>query len=107
MSTIKDLQALGAFVSDQTVEREIAFKIGGEDYKATIHVRRLSAGDYEELILSQQKGRSSMAEIISKAIRLGKDGRESMTFEQAYKLEQSVATAMVNAFNEVNASKKS
>lgn len=106
MTSINDLKALGAFVTDAKVQREINFEIDGQEYSATIHVRRLSAGDYETLFMADTKGRSRTAEVISKAVYLGEGGNESLSFEDAYKLHPAVAAAMVNAFNEVNSAKK-
>ena len=107
MTSIKDLKALGAFVTDAKVQREIKFEIDGQEYDATIHVRRLSAGDYETLFLVDKEDRSRTAKVISEAITLGDDGKERIKFEDAYKLHPSLAAAMVNAFNEVNTAKKS
>lgn len=107
MTSFKDLKALGAFISDERVPKEIKFKIEGQEMTATIHVKRLSAGDYEGLFLAQQQGRSQTAEVISKTISLGEKGKEAISFEDAYKLHPDVAGAMVNAFNEVNTAKKS
>lgn len=112
MTTLKELQAKGGFVSTVPVVRTIKWKgrdASGEkiDYDAEIHVRRLSVGDQEDLYLSVEDGKSRTAKLISTAITLGKDGKEKLTFEQAYQLEPSLATAMLEAFNEVNAAKKS
>ena len=108
MSTLKDLQKMGGFVSAAPVKKDIAFKLDGDDeYTATIHVRKLSAGDYESIFVSDAEGRSRTATVISQAITLGPDGKEKVSFEVAYSLHPNLATAMVNAFNEVNAAKKS
>lgn len=108
MSTLKDLQRMGGFVSAIPVKKEIKFKVDGdEEYAATIHVRKLSAGDYETLFVSDSEGRSRTASVISQCVTLGADGKEKVSFEDAYRLHPNLATAMVNAFNEVNASKKS
>lgn len=108
MSSLKDLQALGAFVSDKPVKKEITFKLDGDDeYTATIHVKKLSVGDYETLFLTEKEDRSRTATMISQAVTLGPDGKERISFEQAFKLHAGLAGAMVNAFNEVNLAKKS
>lgn len=107
MTSLKNLQDLGAFVGDKPLKKEITFKVDDVENTATIHVRRLSTGDYESLLLSEEKGRSRTAEIIQQCIRLGEEGEEALTYEQAYNLLPAVGAAMVNAFNEVNAAKKS
>lgn len=113
MTTLKELQAKGGFVSAVPVIRTITWKGTdpgtGEkvDYDAEIHVRRLSVGDQEALYLAVEDGKSRTAKLISTAVTLGKDGKEKITFEQAYQLDSSLATAMLEAFNEVNAAKKS
>jgi len=107
MSTIKELKEMGAFVPDEKVKADIRFKVDGQEYTAYVYVKRLSAGDYESLFTAQQQGRSQTAEIISKCIFFGEGGKESISFEDAYRLHPDPAGAMVNAFNEVNAVKKS
>lgn len=108
MSTLKDLQGLGAFVSDKPVRKDITFKLDGdEEYSATIHVKKLSVGDYDALFLGGPEERSRTARMISDAITLGDNGAERIKFEDAYRLHPRLATAMVTAFNEVNGTKKS
>ena len=108
MSSLKDLQNMGGFVSTVPVKKEIKFKIDGDDeFTAIIHVRKLSAGDYETLFVSDSEGRSRTASVISQCVTLGESGKEKVSFEDAYRLHPNLATAMVNAFNEVNAAKKS
>lgn len=102
----KKLKEIGAFVPDVPVKREIKFKLAGQEYDATIHVRQLSAGDYETIFLAGESGRSQTAEVISKCVTLGDSGKEKISFEEAYKLHPSVAAAMIDSFNEVNAQKK-
>ncbi len=107
MSSLKDLKALGGFVSDKPVKKEIKFKLDGDDeLTATIHVKKLAIGDYEALFLVDNEDRSRTAKVISEAITLG-DGTERITFKDAYRLHTSLAGAMISAFNEVNTTKKS
>lgn len=108
MSTLKELQKMGGFVSAAPVKKDITFKLDGDDeYTATIHVRKLSAGDYESIFVADSEGRSRTATVISQAITLGPEGKEKVSFEDAYRMHQGLASAMVTAFNEVNAAKKS
>lgn len=106
MTSLKELQALGGFVGEP-VKKEITFKANGEDIKATIHVIELGIGDYEKAVESKEGDRSHMAHIISNFVRLGEGGKEKISYTDAYRLNPSLGGAMVNAFNEVNAAKKS
>lgn len=113
MTTLKELQAKGGFISPVPVVKNIKWKgtdpeTGDKaDYDADIHVKRLSVGDQEEIHQSIEDGRSKTAKLIAAAITLGKDGKERLTFEQAYQLAPELAGAMIKAFNEVNSAKKS
>ncbi len=107
MTTLKERQKLGGGVPSAPIKKDISFKLDGdEDITATIHVKKLSSGDYENLFLGDKEKRSQTAKMISEAITLGEDGKERITFEQAYQLHPNLAGAMVNAFNEVNLAKK-
>lgn len=113
MTTLKELQAKGGFVSAVPVVKNIKWKGTdpgtGEkiDYDADIHIRRLSVGDHEALFLGVDDGKSRTAKLISTAVTLGKEGKEKLSFEQAYQLDPGLAGAMLEAFNEVNSAKKS
>ena len=108
MSSLKELKALGAFVPDKPIKKQIRFKLDGDDeFVASIHVKKVGIGDYESLFLSDREERSRTAKAISELVTLGEDGKEKISFEDAYKLHPSLAGAMLSAINEVNASKKS
>lgn len=108
MSSLKELQALGGFVPDKPIRKEIKFTLDcDEEYSATIYVKKLSVGDYESLFVDGNDERGRTAKIIAESITLGEDGKERISFQQAYKLHPGLAAAMVAAFNEVNLSKKS
>lgn len=107
MTTLKELKAQGAVVSDKPVRKEIAYTLDGEAYKATVHVKRFGIGEYEALFSNDADKRSRSALTIAQAITLGADGKERITFEDAYRLRPELATAMLGAFNEVNVPKKS
>lgn len=107
MSSLKDLRSKGGFVSGVPVKKNIKFQNDdGVEHDADIHVRRLSAGDYETIFVAESENRSRTASIISQCIKLGPEGKESIGFEDAFQLHPNLAGAMVNAFNEVNAPKK-
>lgn len=108
MSSLKDLKAMGAFVPEKPLKKEIRFKLDGdEEFVATVHVKKVGIGDYESLFLGDKEERSRTAKAISEIVTLGDDGKEKIGFEDAYKLHPSLAGAMLNAINEVNATKKS
>lgn len=106
MSSLKDLKGMGGLVPDAPVKREIKFKLDGVDYTASIFVKVLGIGSYEEKLIGGDDKKSRTAQLISETITLGDDGKEKLSFEEAYKLRPALAGAMVKAFNEVNAEKK-
>lgn len=105
--SLKELEALGAFIKDEPIRREIKFKLDdGTEHSAVIHVKKLSVGTYEKLflgILEDKNGRS--ARVISEGITLGETGKEKIPIEKAYTLHRGIATAMLDAFTEVNGGK--
>lgn len=108
MSSLKDLKAMGAFIPDEPIKKEIKFKLDGPDeLTATLFVKRMNIGDYEALFLTDTEERGRIAKMISEGIRLGEKGEEKLSFQQAYKLDPRIAGQMVAAFNEVNTPKKS
>lgn len=104
-----DLKALtekGAFVPAELVPVQVTWeKSGGDDaevYEFTIHVKRLSYGVVERILLQSTADRSSTAAMISEAVRLGEKGDQIIPYEQAFQLEPSLARAFVDAVKEVN-----
>lgn len=106
MTSLKQLNELGGFVGPP-VKKEVKFKKDDAELAATIYVIVLGIGDYEKAVESKEDDRSHMAHIISQFIRLGDKGTEKISYTDAYRLIPSLGGAMVNAFNEVNAAKKS
>lgn len=106
MTTLKELESLGGFVPAKPIKKEITFTINGEELSATIHVKKISIGEFEALFLGDTEERSRTAKAISVAVMLGPEGKEAIPFEMAYKLEPALAGAMFAAFNEVNLQKK-
>lgn len=106
MSSMKELRALGAFVSDKPVQKEIKFTLEGEELSATIFIKRIAIDEYEALFVRPDINEPSrMAKTISEAVTLS-DGKERITFADAKRLHPSIAAAMLEAFNEVNVTKK-
>ena len=104
---LKQLEALGGFISAKPVEREIKFTLDdGKEYTAKVHVRRLALGEYERVaVASKDEKYSRSARIISEAVFFG-DGSERIPVEKSDRLHQSLANAILSAFHEVNGGKK-
>lgn len=108
MTTLKDLKQIGGQVPTKPIKKEITFTLEGEEYTASIFVKKLGIGEYEALYLVDDKdNRSRTAKTISTAITLGEDGKEAISFQDAYRLQTPLASAMLQAFGEVNGGKKS
>lgn len=81
MSTLKELKALGGLVPTAPIKKEIKFKLDGEDeFTASIHVKKLSVGDWEVIFLAPGDERSRTAKLISETVTLGDDGKEKLSF---------------------------
>jgi hypothetical protein len=106
MTSIKDIEAMGAVASEKPVRKEIEFKVDGTDYKATIHVREIGVDEYERLFVNKDQG-SNAARQIAETIRLGETGEEVITLDMAKRLKPQLAAAMITASTEVNFPKKS
>lgn len=92
---LSELRNAGAFVPSEPVKVAVAWK----EYTFDVYVRRMAFGDVEALFSGAAEGRS--ARLIAAAILLGED-REPITFEDACRLDVSLASKLVEAFNEVN-----
>ena len=107
MSSLKELRAMGALVSEIPVRKSITFTLDdGVERTGEIHVKRLSVGDHEKLFIADKDHQSRTAKLLSEAVTLGDDGKEKLPFKESYSLHPSIAAAMLGAFNEVNSAKK-
>lgn len=101
---LKQLKAAGGLVSDRPTPVKKTWETpGGESLEIDFFVLRQSFGQAERLYLStteERKDRSRTSELISEVIRLGKDGSEKMSYEDAYKLEPSLARVFLDAITE-------
>lgn len=101
--TLNELTTSGGFISSTPVKRTISFTLDdGVERTGEIYVKRLSIGDHEKLFLSGADKESRTALLISEVITLGADGKEKITFKQAYKLHPSLAGEMIKQYQEVN-----
>ena len=106
MTSIADLKALGAFVPDAPVEKEITFRIDEHDYTAVIFVKKMSVADQERIVVgSTAEDGERGAKTISELVLLG-DGKERLPFGEALKLHPAIAKAMMLAVAEVNGAAK-
>lgn len=105
---LKQLRERGGFVPSAPVKKSIVWKTtdeksgAEEDVAFDIFVRKLSFGMVES-IATDPDGKSRNATLISLAVVLGDDGKETLSYTDAYQLKPSLARAMVIAIAEVNA----
>lgn len=105
---LQDLRKQGGFVSAAPVKKSVTWKkvddLSGEETEVTfdVWVRKLSFGMIESLFVSPDR-KSRNAILISEAVRLGDDGKEEITYLDAFQLKPSLARAIMTAVAEVNA----
>jgi hypothetical protein len=100
---LRELKAKGGFVSAEPVPVEVTWKHGKDTDTFTVHVVKQSFGAMEGMF-EAATDRSRAATFIAACIRLG-DGKERMSYDDAYALDPSLATVMVEAINKVNGGK--
>lgn len=103
---LAELEARGGIVDPTLVRKTITWERKDEDGQVDtvvfdIFVRKNSFGIIDSQMRSQDE-RSKSALLISNGVLLGDHGEESITYDQAYRLEPSLAFLMVQAFMEVN-----
>lgn len=94
---LAELRNVGAFISAEPEKVEIEWK----GHRFDVHVKRLSFGDVEALFAADDRSRS--ARMIAAAVLLG-ENKEPITYDDAYRLDVSLATKLIEAFNSVNGS---
>lgn len=105
---LKELKAAGGFVSPALVKKPITWKkaddLSGQESEITfdVWVRKLSFGMVESLVTAPDQ-RSRNSALIAEAVRLGDDGKESFSYQDAYQLKPALARQLVIAIAEVNA----
>lgn len=105
MTTLAELQKVGGFVGDKPVKTPIKFEIDGTEYDATIYIKRISIA-YFDILRAGEGMASNTYKILTDMVGFGKDGEERLTLEQAKTLNVNLATAIINAFIEVNSNGK-
>lgn len=106
---LDELKQKGAFIPAAPVLKEVVWEHGDEDGNTIedrfdVFVKRASFGEMERFhqVDSADPERSRSAIFISQSILLGDDASESMTYEDAYQLEPSLARAFVKVINDAN-----
>lgn len=111
---LSELKARGAFLSKHPMKKEITWEHMDEQGEKQIDtfdifVRRHSFGSMEKVLREDPTDpeHSRNASMIAESILLGEDGKEPISYAEAYSLEPSLALEFVKAINEVNGSGRS
>lgn len=100
---LKELKAAGGFVPAEAVKRSVVWeRAPGDEVTFDIYVKRLSFGSVERMLTETNENRSRSAELIAACVRLGENGADALTYDDAYNLEPSLAKAIGEAVREVN-----
>ena len=92
---LSELKNAGAFISTEPVKVPVEWK----GHQFDVWVKRLSFGDVETLFAADDRSRS--ARMIASAILLG-ENKEPISYDDAYRLDVSLASKLIEAFNSVN-----
>lgn len=92
---LSEIRNAGGFIPSEPVKVPVEWK----EYQFDVFVKRLAFGDVESLFGSDDRSRS--ARMIASAILLG-ENKEPISYEDAYRLDVSLATKLIEAFNSVN-----
>lgn len=110
---LKQLQELGGIIPSTPVERTVAWTRiadGGEEVTDTftVRIKKLSAGEMERLWEDARANptRSHMAALIASCLHLGDDGKERISYDQAYALDLALAESLLDAIDTVNPLKR-
>lgn len=92
---LSEIKAAGGFIPAEPVKVPVEWK----EYKFDVWVKRLSFGDVESLFAADDRSRS--ARMIAAALLLG-ENKEPISYDDAYRLDVSLASKLIEAFNSVN-----
>jgi hypothetical protein len=99
---LSELKSKGGFVPTEPVKVSVRWERPDETMEFDVHVRRLPAGEFERIYADpKDKERSKTAALISACILFGEKADESISYKDAYQLEPSLASALINAITEV------
>ena len=101
------LRELGGFVPPTPEKQEVTWQpIEGEPVTFSVHIKKLSAGTIEKLWSKTGQDRSHMAALIAEAVMLGDEGKERLSYDQAFDLDPSLAESLILAIDTVNPLKR-
>lgn len=103
---LNQLQNVGGFVDLTPVRKSITWTRTGSDGKTLtdtfdVFVVQQSFGAMEKALDGINDDRLRMSKLISMCVRLGDNGEQELTQEQAGRLTSSLGTLLANAVNEV------
>lgn len=105
---MKLLELRGAVVSAELIRKDVTWTrtVDGEELvdSFVVFVKRPSFGDVERIFVGGDE-RSRSAAMISACVRLGENGEETLTYDQAYQLTPSLAAVLGDAIREANSEK--
>lgn len=104
---VDELRARGGLIDSSMVKKNITWNKIDEDGQADpvnfdIFVRKNSFGLLDLANQLAREGKSRSAVVIAHGIRLGDQGEEEMSYEDAYQLDPGLSVVMFQAFMEVN-----
>lgn len=107
---LSELKEKGGFVSAKPVKKDVVWKrkVDGEEVEDSfsIFVRPMSYGDIEKIFIDpKDEERSRTAALLAESVLLGDDGKERLSYTDAYQLCPSLAAALSKVVSEVNATK--
>ena len=102
---LAELKSAGGIVSDELVKKNVKWTRKVDDVEETldfdVYIKRSRYGTLEKI--NQADGeKSRIPELISQSVFLGDDGKEVMSYQDAYDLQPSLAAAFIVAIHEVN-----
>lgn len=92
---LAEIRNAGGFIPPEPVRVPVEWK----QYRFDVWVRRLSFGDVEHLFGADDRSRS--ARMIAAAVLLG-ENQEPISYEDACRLDVTLASKLIEAFNTVN-----
>lgn len=92
---ISDIQSAGGLISDELIKRTGQWR--GKDVE--FYVRKLAYGDAARAFGGDHV---SQVELIRLGLRLGPNGTQQLTYQQAYQLDTELAKLFSDAISEVN-----
>lgn len=100
MMDLERLKQAGGLVSDELAKKQGRWeRVDGEVFEFEFFVRRASYGEVRKLGITPS-GLVGEALMIAACIRLGDDGSEQLTYDQAYNLDPALASVFLNAIGE-------